>query len=370
MSGDTELDANRSDQGGPKGLPKDAQDAIARFNELKHGIVLKAIDLCKESSPAFQELQGRWFASLAPRDDMEELMSKMLFHALVERERLARAQVSLRIVHVEEQARREESGAAALGSQLFFDPRGPAGIFGEPRFSRQDERDSQQILADQSNDPARLVERLESTAAGCRWLLERWAELDAILQKQNSWLESEVFHAIRLMGRQPIDALDLPELAEIFLASHAINRRNRNAFTDLRTELRVDEIKARLLRMRRRSALKLDPPDAERGRRHQRAIVARATARLEAIAADHRNRAEADKSAGPAEPAFDRTPAGEDLKSQILDCVRAVSRSVTALRRLRRDAERRTRCGGAAGRGRRKSERRETRADLAPSERD
>ena len=366
MISDTGRDRRRSNEGDSNGLPKDAQGAIARWNELKHGMCIKAIDLCKTSSPVFQELLGRWFSSLQPRDDVEEFMSKMLFHELLGLERVDRALIASRIMHVHEEARRQEQEVLTLGSRLFFDPRGPAGIFGEPRFSREEERDSQRTGADPSHDPAWLVERLESTAAGCRWLLEQWAELGGMLEKGERWQESELFQAVRLMGRQLIDVLDLPELAEILLASHAINRRSRNAFTDLRSELRVDEIKARLIRMRRRSGTTLDPRDAAQGREHLSAIVARATSRLEAKAAEHRKRACADESAGAAEPAFDRTPAGEALNRDKREYARAVSRTLTALRRHRLDVERRTRGGGAAGGERRKTERRETGADHAP----
>ncbi len=53
--------------------------------------------------------------------------------------------------------------------------------------------------------PEAIVLRLESTAAGCRWLLDRWAELGARLDRGDTWPSAEKVKAIRLLGKQPLD---------------------------------------------------------------------------------------------------------------------------------------------------------------------
>ena len=81
------------------------------------------------------------------------------------------------------------------------------------------------------------------------------------------------------MGKQLLDALDIPEVAEVFLASQAYERRERNAFAELRSELCVDEIKARVLRMQRSATPAYTPRDAAEGRERLIAIIDRAQAR-------------------------------------------------------------------------------------------
>ena len=46
---------------------------------------------------------------------------------------------------------------------------------------------------------------------------------------------------IRLMGKTPRDVLNQSEVAEVFLASHALDRRGRNPFLVLRGELSLAE---------------------------------------------------------------------------------------------------------------------------------
>jgi hypothetical protein len=52
---------------------------------------------------------------------------------------------------------------------------------------------------------ARLVNRLEVTALGCDWLLDRWGELRDLLEAGVKWQQPDRFKAIWLLGRQPLD---------------------------------------------------------------------------------------------------------------------------------------------------------------------
>ena len=63
----------------------------------------------------------------------------------------------------------------------------------------------------------------KSTAAGCRWLLERWGELGALLDRGLSWQSPDKLKAIRLLGRQPLDAADSEVVALIFQACHVLD---------------------------------------------------------------------------------------------------------------------------------------------------
>jgi hypothetical protein len=78
-------------------------------------------------------------------------------------------------------------------------------------------------LGDDPDDPPRLLLHLEATAEGCRWLLDRWAELRALLDRGLSWQSPDKLRAIRLLGRQPLDAADSQVVATIFQASHVLD---------------------------------------------------------------------------------------------------------------------------------------------------
>ena len=90
---------------------------------------------------------------------------------------------------------------AALGRRLFWDPRGPAFFY--PQFEitlGAPARVSWSGLIDDPDDPVRLVNRLESTAMGCAWLLDRWGELRDVLESGQRWRAPDRFKAIRLLG--------------------------------------------------------------------------------------------------------------------------------------------------------------------------
>src|SRR5207302_10614550 len=72
---------------------------------------------------------------------------------------------------------------AALGRRLLWDPNGPLGLYPHAAPANEDTvRVSWSGDPDDPDDPARLLARLEATALGCAWLLERWAELREVLE--------------------------------------------------------------------------------------------------------------------------------------------------------------------------------------------
>jgi len=69
-----------------------------------------------------------------------------------------------------------------------------------------------------SDDPTQLVQQLEESAEGCRWLLERWEEHRNLLDRGLTWNEAVLIRFIRLQGKNMIDAVFDPALNSIFLA--------------------------------------------------------------------------------------------------------------------------------------------------------
>src|SRR5262249_58512303 len=71
---------------------------------------------------------------------------------------------------------------------------------------------------DDPDDPTRLVNRLESTALGCAWMLDRWADLRGLLEDGGEWQPPDRLRAIRLLGRQPLDVWEDRRGMGIYLA--------------------------------------------------------------------------------------------------------------------------------------------------------
>ena len=73
-----------------------------------------------------------------------------------------------------------------------------------------------------SDDPSAFVARLEESPEGARWLLDRWVEIRCLLISDENWTFLDQFKFVRLLGKQPINAIDDPELNEVFLAWETI----------------------------------------------------------------------------------------------------------------------------------------------------
>ena len=175
-----------------------------------------------EDRGAFTKRVESWKDDLQPRGAVEDF--------LVERA----ARVSWQLDRVERAERRGWPGRSSrarrprttprrtrphLGRRLFWDRRGPLPLY--PHITIRNELVPQRLprtsfsgVVDDPDHPEALVHRLESTAAGCQWLLGQWAGLRTILDQGQAWQSPDKLKAIRLLGRQPLDAADDPRVAD------------------------------------------------------------------------------------------------------------------------------------------------------------
>ncbi len=63
-----------------------------------------------------------------------------------------------------------------------------------------------------------MVQKLEETAEGCRWLLARWAEYRNMLDRESAWETPVLLRFIRLQGKPMIEAAFDPALNSIVVA--------------------------------------------------------------------------------------------------------------------------------------------------------
>ena len=221
-------DANRRNARKSTGPRTPEGKERSRFNAIKHGMTARTLVLPGEDAGAFQDRLDAWASELQPCNDVEQVLVERSATVSWQLERADRADAarlaSIIVATPAEEALRHEEEAAALGRRLFHDRCGPVPLYPHSLYDLQDQpRVSASRLGDDPDDPPRLLLQLESTAAGCRWLLDRWGELGALLDRGLSWQSPDKLKAIRLLGRQPLDAADSEVVALIFQACHVLD---------------------------------------------------------------------------------------------------------------------------------------------------
>jgi hypothetical protein len=337
------IDANRRNAQKSTGPRTPEGKSRSRFNGLKHGLTA-AVPVIPGEDPAVYEARlEAMIESSPPRNQVElDLLGRVAATtwSLERATRAEAAQISQRIKdEIIDRQRREEDEAIALGQRLFWDARGPWQAYPHKPQSgnKNDTLTSRSQDPGDTNTPALQIVRLERTVAGCRWLLDRWAELRARLETGEVWTAPDQFKAIRLLGKQPLDAIDDPEVTLICLACAKISPdgKGADAFAAIKNELRdtglaslKDECSAYSKQLSKRSFANLQPPDANAAREALRALIDRQTARLKLILARNQEVAEARAADAPDRLAFDPSPEGEKLRRYLLSAARLANQTI------------------------------------------
>jgi hypothetical protein len=317
----------------------------SRFNGLKHGLAAKAPVIPGEDPAAYQARLGAMIESCAPQNQVELDSLGRLVATQWTLDRAARAEAALIRYRIRNEAiereRREQDEAILLGQRLFWDARGAWQSYPHrPQTGfKNDTLTSQPQDPGNANTPALQIARLKRTVAGCRWLLDRWAELLARLEPPEVWNAQDQFKSIRLLGKQPLDAVDDPEVTLICLASAKLlpDGDKFDPFAAIKNELqnydssdRPCEYITYSRELSKRSFAQLRPADAHEAREALRALVDRQTARLKLILARNQEIAEADAAEAPDRLAFDPSPEGEKLRRYILSAGRLANQTIQA----------------------------------------
>jgi hypothetical protein len=337
------IDANRRNARKSTGPRTPEGKSRSRFNGVKHGLTA-TIPVIPGEDPAFYQARiEAMIESLPPRNQVELDLLGRVAAATWSLERATRAEAALISQRIKdetiERQRREEDEAIALGQRLFWDARGPWQAYPhKPQTgNKNDTLTSRPQDPADPNTPALQIVRLERTVAGCRWLLDRWAELQARLEAGEVWTAPDQFKAIRLLGKQPLDAIDDPEVTLICLACAKISPdgKGADAFATIKNELRdtglaslKDEYSAYSKELRKRSFANLQPPDAGAAREALRALIDRQTARLKLILASNQEVADVRGADAPDRLAFDPSPEGEKLRRYLLSAARLANQTI------------------------------------------
>src|SRR4051794_39583050 len=145
-------------------------------NAFKHGMRAETIALPNEDPDAIRDRADQWDEACRPANALESYLLEQAVKASLSLDR-CRAQ------HTALLARQVREAPDAW------------------EHAKQDE--VQRLVALLETDPAAALRQLERSAHGCRWLMDRWARLDAILESDGRWCGPDRDEAIRLLGLRP-----------------------------------------------------------------------------------------------------------------------------------------------------------------------
>jgi hypothetical protein len=208
MASQAQIDANKRNSRRSTG-PK----ACAKLNALKDGSHAKTVRrvLPQERAIDLDERINKWINEHNPRNDAERelvIEAAELAWTIDRTKRSETARMAERVRQAmlkADKQRYEEVGE--LGRRLLYNTEAKP----LPTPGRRWE-----------DNPAAFLKGLESSAEGCRWLLDHWIGLRVLLDRSSDWTCGDMFRLIRLLGKYPVEAINDPQLNAIFLAWDAI----------------------------------------------------------------------------------------------------------------------------------------------------
>ncbi len=316
----------------------------SRFNALKHGLTAKTAVLPGEDPEKFQARIDQYKGDIETRNGIEEDLAKnaALASWQVDRAanlRAARAKsANAKSTKSDADLLRENVEAAMLGNRLFHDRMGPIELYATEDYLLQQKRTSwDHENPDDPDHPAILVRRLCATIAGCRWLLKSWSELRDILKMGLGLQSHEKLKMLRLMGKQPINALGRPEVARVFLACHVLEPQFDYAFQELRSEMHVERFARSKELLERWANIGMAPPNRMAARVVLLGIIDDAIAGLKGLEAELQAKEDEAQREREACPSDEDQKAGQQVERHQGSCNRLIFGNLNAIHKLRRN---------------------------------
>jgi hypothetical protein len=334
--------ANRLNAARSTGPRSPEGKARSRLNALKHGMTASLPLIPGEDPELVNARNAAWKEELNPQSDLQEYLVEQIVVSSLQLARCDRA-IAARLKELIdfgpfdlEEVEAQE--VADLTRQLFWDPRGPIALYPHFRGLRHTPRISMPETVNDPLDPNKLVQSLQSSYTGCRWLLDRWADLRSLLEQGLKWQAPDRLKAIRMLGRQPMDALADERVLSIYLACDAMDPTAATSLDDLLTETTPDELKLFKERVRGRGADWKKPTDPRAGEVALYALIDQVTTGLTAKLAQHQKRREFIEAARLDLFAFDDSKEGEQARRYHSAKVRELSRLLTTYFKVGKEA--------------------------------
>ena len=306
-------------------------------NAYKHGERARRKEHLRAESIAYEQRLMRSGALGGPQSDAEEFLLSEQVAMSFEIERTRRAYLERVTRRIENADATERDAVWELGERLFFDPCGPPDLFGTREHDWRKVRSSWRGLAADPDDPAKLVRELESTEMGCWFLLERWRELREHLESGGFWVGLDRLRAIRMLGRQPVEAISDRRMADIFAASHALRRTGDCAFFELLADMSHTTHETYVSRLRARWKDLVQPKEPVKARQVLIDLVDENIAEIEEILVEHEQQSAEEKAQATLDRAgFDPSREGEAMRRHWVRCRSAFFRGNDAYRKYQK----------------------------------
>ena len=267
MATEAQIEVNRRNCRSSTGQRTQAGKNRSKFNAWDDGCRANILVLPTEDFGEYEHDANAWKLSWMLRNPVEEFLVERVVNLSWLAKRIDRAQTARLATRIHrgevDGAHSEQETVIELGQRLFRDACGPLLLHLQGKLAESIPDGDAIRISDYSVDedhPMRLINRLQGTGAGCQWLLHKWADLRALLERGVPWLAPDKLKAVRLLGHHPIDAIDSTEVARVYLASHVLLNHEGDPFQEIMNELSPHEasVYASYLQHRRYDALQFN----------------------------------------------------------------------------------------------------------------
>jgi hypothetical protein len=304
-----------------------------------HGLTATTLILPSEKAADFERRMDEVCKVLLPRNEVERMLVFSTVRASWLLERSDRVQTARVAEIIESAPDREQEETYELGKRLFFNNNGPLQTWGVLHFNFTTPRTSYSGQPVHPDDPDTLVRKLCKTASGCRWMLDEWARLRALLEPGQSWQAMDKFKATRLLSRQPADLIWDRTIAELWLRTWTINAQRETAWVELKSEMSSEEYRFVRKTITGKWPDMLDSNDQQTERQILITIVDRAVEEIKAKAAVVAERAERDAKRLADCLSFDNSDAGDRIRRYEQAHQRTMFRSLRELYKTRAETD-------------------------------
>jgi hypothetical protein len=322
--------------------PSEESRAWTRYNRLTHGLRSQSRILPSEKVEDFDKVRETWVISLKPRDPAECALVDDLIMAQWFHQRALRIHFEHLMAYIAGASTSEDIRLAKDINMLFHDhSTGHHAAYGVGNACCGGPRTSVPLQPQDAILPAELVIRIESSAKGCRALLESCQEIRTRLVENLPIQSPDKLKLIRMLGKQPLDAGADQRIWLIFMGSFALHPLGKDhAFEDLKSDLTTPELEAFLDRILSRWPAPFDAADTATVRKTMLALVDQNLERLEAKLEVYRGIAGEQAASTAGRLAFDQSPDGERLRRFEQANERRAQRCLDAFWKYRREMER------------------------------
>jgi hypothetical protein len=322
----------------------------SKWNALKHGMTARTLVLPGEDPADFEHRIDTWTGDLQPRNETERFLVQRAAAISWQLDRVDRADAARLASRIQNEAaggvHRQRAEAEALGRRLFHGPRTSFAEYKdlEIHSDLKPRALGASALAADPDHAATLVFELESTAAGCQWLLDRWAELRERWEHGQNWGWFERFRALRLLGKQALGVESDPVIDAILPNEFRVEDSMQADDIDDEWEAsRLDELDEVLdeeeIGRGSHDGTAQRRPDSAASSQAVTGLMSAAIARLEALAREHRECETADLTGQASRLSFDPGDEAERLRRYQVACNRNLLRTLDALFKVRRHAD-------------------------------